>query len=195
MLKQIISTVIVFTLLFNIASAIERPSVGITKYDSEIFQGPGTTKTYQVEVQNTGDVPSDSVYLTLFFLPSSWYKFEGGVRLEINEKKVLNYSLSIPSDASGSISYNLTANAIRGFGIVSNPKVPVVLKIQKEATETSTAQATTTSQTTSTTTQMAETTSETAVQPSMKFFDSRFNLIILVLIISVVITLMLYKFV
>jgi len=182
MLKQTLSIIIIFTLLFNIASAIEHPSVKITKYDLEIFQEPGTTKTYQVEVQNTGDVPLDSVYLSLFFLPSTWYKFENGVRLEVNDKKIFNYNLSIPSDASGSIVYNLTANAIRGFGAVSNSAVPVVLKMQK-------VQITQTTQTIPAETPIKN---ETGIF-EIKNSDSSIVLIILILIGSLAISVITYK--
>jgi uncharacterized membrane protein len=185
MLKQTIGLVFVFSLLFNAVAAIEHPSVKITNYDSIVNQLPGTTKEYSVTVQNIGDVPLDSVYLSLFFLPSTWYKFEKGVRLEIGEIKTINYNLTIPSDASGAISYKLTANAIRGFGVVSTHTVPINLVLSTQTTSTVQTTAPVTSTTVTITTQTDE-------APEISYDITNLKLVVIVLLISVIISLVLY---
>jgi hypothetical protein len=117
-------------LLVSLASAqlqVSHPSMNITNHQTELVQSPGATATYSVNISNTGDVRLDKVFLTLSFLPSSWYEIGDSKPLDIGETGTFAFTVKLPEDSSGSLDLDLTAHGIRGFGEVTSTAVKLKL--------------------------------------------------------------------
>ncbi|MFH0711341.1 MAG: hypothetical protein V1944_02070 [Candidatus Aenigmatarchaeota archaeon] len=169
---------IIFALLVPLAFAqfqVTHPGLKFTNYQTTLTQPPGTSSTYTMNVSNTGDVRLDKVYLSLSFLPSTWYEIGGSEPLGIGETGEFTYKIKLPEDASGSIDLDLTAHGIRGFGEVT--KTSVKIKLVSETilpTQTET---------------ITTTTTATTMIKEKDFISSNVNYIVIILIVLILVTL------
>jgi len=106
---------------------VSHPNLNITSYQTGLVQLPGTASVYPVNVTNTGDVRLDKVFLTLSFLPSSWYEIGDSKSLDVGETATFNFTIKLPQDSSGSLDLDLAAHGIRGFGEVTSTAVKLKL--------------------------------------------------------------------
>ena len=180
---SIFSTLTVFILLASFVNAY--PSLKITA-NSDVTQQAGTAAEYAATVTNTGDTLLEEVYLTFNFLPSRWYSAAERIHLPAGNSSVLHYTLKLPSDAEGSMKYNLTASGIMGIGIVAQDKTEVTLKITSAAVSSAaeSEQSTTTNPTTSATTTATQTTEITQAETQEDVF-SRYKLMLISILVGV----------
>jgi hypothetical protein len=124
------TVLVIFCLTFFILAnfAYAYPSLKIST-NTTLSQQSGTTSDYVATVTNVGDKDLEEVYLSISFLPSQWYNVKEKIFLPAGSSSALHYKLSLPSDAVGSIKYNLTAKGILGIGIVAQDNAEVFLSI------------------------------------------------------------------
>lgn len=92
---------------------------------NEISQQIGTTKSYNVTVYNNGNTRIDRVYLDITGLPKDWYSLPNPISLQVNETKVLTFTLTIPSNENPrTLIFNLTAY---GEGVSDSKEIKLTL--------------------------------------------------------------------
>lgn len=122
--------------------SVSNPSI-LTVYESSVHQDVGTTVTHDISVTNNGNVKFDSVFLEITVLPRSWYSTSNITSLDMNETKTINYTLITPSDAVGSISFDVHVKGVKGFGVVLDIPLKIDLTTSIAAIYTPTTSSTT----------------------------------------------------
>ena len=147
-MRKLILLIPMFFLLPLVSAQFEinHPNLNITDYQNTLIQMTGTTQAYSVIVMNSGDVRLDKIFLSLSFLPSTWYEIGDSKPLDVGESGTFTYTIKLPNDAVGKLDLDLTVHGVKGFGEVTKSSV----KIKLESGMTQTTQTTTTTETTST---------------------------------------------
>jgi hypothetical protein len=136
--------------------------IDITNYDSYVIQQPGTTATYWVEVENTGMLELDPIYVSVSKIPDDWFETQESISLEFGHTDRLYYDIAIPESQTGYVVYSLNVYGEHGQLTASDSK-PVMINITSEVTTTT---STTTVPTTTTTLQTTTTQETTTTIPT-----------------------------
>jgi len=180
-------TLLTMLFLIPLASAqfeITHPNLNITNYQNTLTQSQGTTQAYSVIVMNTGDVRLDKVYLSLSFLPSSWYEIVDSKPLDVGESGTFAYTIKLPHDTVGKLDLDLTAHGMKGFGEVTKTSV----KVKLEAGISQPTQSTSVPETTSATTTGTSSTM-TSIPAETDFLSKNSSYIVIILTVVIAVAL------